>query len=111
MSKIWLIDIDGTICEDVPNEESHKFLIAEPFPNAAEKIKVFKDRGDTVVFFTARTDKHKVVTEEWLEEHGFVYDSIIYNKPRIKDGQQYHWIDNKPVRASYIPEGMTHVKF
>ena len=110
MSKIWLIDIDGTICEDVPNEESHKFADAKPVDNAAKKIQDFKNRGDTVVFFTARTDDYKTVTEKWLDEHGFPYDSVIYNKPRIKDGQMYQWIDNKPVRAFYIPEGMTHVK-
>ena len=31
MSKtIWLIDIDGTICEDIPNEESYRFFEAKP---------------------------------------------------------------------------------
>ena len=28
-STIWLIDIDGTVCEDIPNEESYRFREAK----------------------------------------------------------------------------------
>ena len=34
MATIWLIDIDGTVCEDIPNEESYRFHDAEPLPGA-----------------------------------------------------------------------------
>jgi predicted secreted acid phosphatase len=103
---IWLIDIDGTICEDVPNEESWKFLIAKPLPGSLEKVKKFYENGDRVTFFTARTDEHKEATEKWLDMHGFPYESVVYNKPRISEGEAYHWVDNKSVFASYLPEGL-----
>ena len=103
---IWLIDIDGTVCEDVPNEESWKFLIAQPLPGALEKVKQFYDKGDRVTFFTARTIEHKEVTEKWLDKHGFPYESVVYNKPRISEDEVYHWVDNKSVFASYLPEGL-----
>ena len=24
----------------------------------------------------------------------------MFNKPRIKDGETYHWVDNRPVKAT-----------
>lgn len=103
---IWLIDIDGTICEDIPNEEPEKFLIAEPIPGSLKKVKMFYEKGDRVTFFTARTDEHKEITEKWLDKHGFPYESVVYNKPRISEGETYHWVDNKPVVASCKPGGL-----
>ena len=105
-STIWLIDIDGTICEDIPNEEAYRFKVAEPLFGAREKVKEFYNRGDRVTFFTSRTSDHAEVTEAWLDKHGFPYESVCYNKPRINDGEQYHWVDNKSVFASYLPEGL-----
>ena len=102
---IWLIDIDGTVCEDVPNEEAYRFETASPLPGAHEKVKELYDRGDRVTFFTSRTTEHAEVTERWLSYHGFPYESVCYNKPRINDGEMYHWVDNKSVFASYLPEG------
>jgi uncharacterized HAD superfamily protein len=103
---IWLIDIDGTVCEDVPNEESSRFLTAEPLPGALEKVKELYKNGDRITFFTARTEDHKEATEAWLDKHGFPYERVVYNKPRIYDDEVYHWVDNKSVFASYVPEGL-----
>jgi hypothetical protein len=36
--KNFLIDIDGTITEDIPNEEPHRMNHCEPYPDALEKI-------------------------------------------------------------------------
>lgn len=106
MATIWLIDIDGTVCEDIPNEEQHRFLTANPLPGALKKVKELYDNGDRVTFFTSRTDEHKDVTEAWLKKHGFPFESVCYNKPRINAGEEYHWIDNKSVKATYVPEGL-----
>ena len=103
---IWLIDIDGTVCEDVPNEESWKFLQADPLPGSLEKVKDLYKNGDRITFFTARTDEHKVETEAWLDKHGFPYESVVYNKPRISDDEVYHWVDNRSVFASCLPQGL-----
>jgi uncharacterized HAD superfamily protein len=103
---IWLIDIDGTVCEDVPNEESSRFLTAEPLPGSLEKVKELYENGDRITFFTARTEEHKEATEAWLDKHGFPYERVVYNKPRISDDEVYHWVDNKSVFASYVPDGL-----
>lgn len=98
--KLFLIDIDGTICDDIPNEESDKFATAEHFPDALETLNKWYDEGHNISFFTARESKHREVTEKWLKEKGFKFHSLIMDKPRIKDGEIYHWIDNKPVKAT-----------
>ena len=105
-STIWLIDIDGTVCEDIPNEEAHRFLTAQPLPGSKEKVQECYDRGDRVTFFTSRTSEYAGDTEAWLDFHGFPYESVCYNKPRINDGEEYCWVDNKHVMAIYLPEGL-----
>ena len=109
MKKIWLIDIDGTICEDIPNETPELFLTAKPLPGALEKIKELEKIGQ-VWYFTARTSEHAEATEKWLKDHGFPCRGVTYNKPRIKEGEEYHWVDNRPVASSYVPEGITFLK-
>jgi len=103
---IWLIDIDGTICEDIPNEEAYRFIEARVLPGALEKVKQLYERGDSITFFTSRTTDHAEATEAWLENHGFPYESVCYNKPRINEGEEYHWVDNKAVCATYLPKGL-----
>ena len=103
---IWLIDIDGTVCEDIPNEQAYLFGAAKPLPGALEKVKEFYERGDRVTFFTSRTSEHAEITEAWLKNHGFPFESVCYNKPRLNEGEEYHWIDNKSVYSSYLPEGL-----
>jgi len=100
--KILLCDIDGTICEDIPNEEMERMATAEAFPDAKERLNKWYDEGDEIHFFTSRTDDMREITETWLKANGFKYHTLIMNKPRIKDDEVYMWIDNKPVK------GITH---
>lgn len=99
MERIFLIDIDGTICEDIKNEDSHLYIAAHPIPGAKEIVDKWFKEGNKITFFTAREEKDRRVTEAWLEAHGFKYHGLIMDKPRIKDGQEYIWIDNRRVRA------------
>ena len=100
MNKVFLIDIDGTICDDIPNEESHRYAKAEHFPDALRIINKWYDEGDVITFFTARESKDREVTENWLAEKGFKYHGLVMDKPRIKENQTYHWIDNRPTKAT-----------
>ncbi len=95
--KNYLIDIDGTITDDIPNEEPERMATCKPFPDALEVLNNWYEQGHRIYFFTSRTEDHKVVTEKWLEEHGFNYHGVVYGKPR---GGNYHWIDNHIVRAT-----------
>lgn len=99
MTKIFLIDIDGTICDDIKNEDSHLYPTANEYPNARNILNKWYDEGNQIHFFTARESKDREVTEAWLKEKGFKYHGMIMDKPRIKVDQEYMWIDNRKVRA------------
>ena len=93
----FLIDIDGTICDDIPNEEPERMVTCDPFPDALEIINKWYDEDHIITFFTSRTEETRDITETWLKKHGFKYHGLLMNKPR---GGNYHWIDNHMVRAT-----------
>ncbi len=95
--KNYLIDIDGTITEDVPNEEPERMATCKPFSDALATLNRWYDSGHMICFFTSRTEDHRKVTEEWLKKHGFKYHSLLMGKPR---GGNYHWVDNHLVKAT-----------
>jgi hypothetical protein len=95
--KNYLIDIDGTVCDDIPNEEPERMLTAEVYPDALITLNKWFDEGHTIFFFTSRTEVHRDYTERWLKQHGFKYHGILFGKPR---GGNYHWIDNHLVKAT-----------
>lgn len=94
--KNYLIDIDGTIGEDCPNEEPDRMIIAKPYLEVRDKINEWYTQGHIITFFSARTDEHRGITVRWLSEHGFKYHTLLLNKPR---GGNYIWIDNQSVKA------------
>ena len=95
--KNYLIDIDGTITDDIPNEEPERMETCLPYPDALEILNKWFDEGHVITFFTSRTEEHRDVTEKWLNKHGFKYHGLLMGKPR---GGNYHWIDNHMVRAT-----------
>ena len=95
--KNFLIDIDGTIGEDIPNEEPERMEDATVYPDALEKVNQWYAQGHIITFFTSRTEQHRDVTEKWLKKSGFKYHGLLMGKPR---GGNYHWIDNHIVRAT-----------
>lgn len=95
--KNYLIDIDGTICDDIPNEEPERMATAALYPDALVTINKWFDEGHIITFFTSRVEEHRAVTEEWLAANGFKYHGLLMGKPR---GGNYHWIDNHIVRAT-----------
>jgi uncharacterized HAD superfamily protein len=104
--KNYLIDIDGTITDDVPNEEPERMLTCLPYKGSVEMINNWYDDGHIITFFTSRTDEHGVATKQWLDNHGFKYHNLLLNKPR---GGNYHWIDNHIVRATRYEGKWTHL--
>ena len=83
--KNYLIDIDGTVTDDVPNEEPERMKLVEPFPDALEILNKWYDEGHVITFFT------------WLDKWGFKYHNLLMGKPR---GGNYHWVDNHIVKAT-----------
>ncbi|MEJ6681175.1 MAG: phosphoheptose isomerase, partial [Flavobacteriales bacterium] len=75
--KNYLIDIDGTVTEDVPNEEPERMVTCEPFLDALGILNKWYDEGHIITFFTSRTEENRDVTESWLEKHGFKYHGLL----------------------------------
>jgi uncharacterized HAD superfamily protein len=96
-TKNYLIDIDGTITDDVPNEEPERMATCLPYEGSVDTINTWYDQGHIITFFTSRTDEHEGVTKQWLAKNGFKYHNLLLNKPRFGN---YHWIDNHVVRAT-----------
>lgn len=95
--KNYLIDIDGTITDDVPNEEPDRMVSCLPFKDAVETINKWFEEGHVITFFTSRTEEHRKITEDWFEKHGINYHNLLMNKPR---GGNYFIIDNHIVKAA-----------
>ena len=95
--KNYLIDIDGTICDDIPNEQPERMSTAKVYPEALDTLNKWYKNGHIITFFTSRLEIHRDVTERWLNQHGFKYHALLMEKPR---GGNYHWIDNHMVRAT-----------
>ena len=91
--KNYIVDIDGIICEDCPNEDIERMKIVSEISGAKEKINALFEAGNIITFFTSRTnEQHKEITENWLREHGFKCHKIIFNKPR---GGNYIFVDDR----------------
>jgi len=95
--KNFVIDIDGVVSEDIPNEEPERMVTAAEIPGAKEQVNEWYDEGHVVTFLTSRTEGLREITVNWLKEHGFKYHNILFGKPR---GGNYHYIDDKNVRAT-----------
>ena len=95
--KNYLIDIDGTICDDIPNEQPERMINAKLYPKALKTLNKWYKEGHIITFFTSRLEIHREVTEKWLKKNGFKYHGLLMNKPR---GGNYHWVDNHIVRAT-----------
>jgi len=95
--KNFLIDIDGTICDDVPNEEPERMVDCAVYLDAKNICNQWYNEGHMITFFSSRTEEHREVTEEWLKRNGFKYHGLVLGKPR---GGNYHWIDNHIVKAT-----------
>lgn len=95
--KNYLIDIDGTICDDIPNEEPWRMENAAVFPDALATLNKWYNTGHVITFFTSRVEEHREITEKWLNKNGFKYHGLLMGKPR---GGNYHWVDNHMVRAT-----------
>lgn len=102
--KNYLVDIDGTICDDIPNEEPERMSTAGVFADARETVNKWYDEGHIITFFTSRLEEHREITEKWLQRNGFRYHGLLFGKPR---GGNYHWIDSHIVRATRFEGNFT----
>jgi hypothetical protein len=91
MSKVILVDMDGTIA-DSDHREHYLYvrpknwtayyseaLMDTPYEDIIWLVKTLKEAGNTILIVTARSDEYRGVTEQWLiEKAGLegVYDRV-----------------------------------
>eukprot|EP01050_Picozoa_sp_SAG11_P001453 SAG11_NODE_62_length_19006_cov_6.513143_24_plen_187_part_00 len=101
----YVLGIDGTLCEDIPNEQFERMATAKPHHNAIETINKWYEEGNVITFFTSRKEEHREITEQWLRDNEVRWTNLIFGKPRIDgDVTAYHYIDNHKVRATRYKE-------
>lgn len=105
--KNYLIDIDGTVTDDVPNEEPERMSVVQPYNGAVETLNRWYDEGHVITFFTSRTEEVREITETWLDKHGFKYHGLLMGKPR---GGNYAVIDNHMFKSCHFAGSWPEVK-
>jgi len=79
--KIYVIDIDGTICSNTFGE----YEKAKPFYDRIKFINILYERGNLIKFFTARGSTTKIdwtdLTKKQLEDWGVNYHELLMGKP------------------------------
>jgi len=100
-NKIIIIDIDGTICDEVPTFQKS---MAKAKPNAVKNInKLYK--YNTIVLYTARSWAEYKMTESWLKTNKIKYNLLICGKP-IYD----IWIDDRAIQFENWDKILTKLK-
>lgn len=89
LGKTWILDLDGTLVK----HNGYKIDGKDTWLKGAKEFLLKIPQTDTIVLLTSRTDNEKNLTEEFLEEHGIRYNSIIYNAPY---GERILVNDKKP---------------
>ena len=72
--KNYLVDIDGTVGDDIPNEEPERMLTAAVYPDALKTVNKWYDQGHVICFFTSseyetktKRQKKKSVNRKWFK--------------------------------------------
>lgn len=94
MIKVYIVDIDNTICET----ENSDYANSKPLFDRIERINELYAEGNTIIYWTARGGNSKIDwtdrTHSQLAAWGCKYDEIRLGKP-VYDV----WIDDKAINA------------
>jgi len=89
----YIVDIDGTICTQ--QKSSAEYHLAKPYMDRIHKVNMLFDKGNTIVYMTARGMGSGVdcieITKKQLKDWGCKYDELIMN---IKPSYDV-WVDDK----------------
>ena len=89
LAHTWILDLDGTIVK----HNGYKIHGKDFFlPGAREFLENIPEK-DIVIFITARSDKYRAITENFLKENKVRYANIIFNVPC---GERILINDDKP---------------
>ena len=93
----FLFDLDNTLVKT--NGSDYKN--STPIPEAVDKIRTYKKRGDHIIIMTARGASSKTdwreFTAKQLDDFGIPYDQLIVG---LKPGGVDYFIDDKAINAA-----------
>jgi len=92
----WVLDLDNTLV----NTTGSDYKNSTPIPEAIEKVRKYKDRGDHIIIMTARGSGSKTdwreFTAKQLDDFGIPYDQLIVG---LKPGGVDVFVDDKAINA------------
>jgi len=86
-----VIDLDGTICEEVPTFER---CMAQPKSCVVTTLNDLKQHGYFIIIYTARGWAEYKMTKDWLKTHNIPHDLLLCGKPLYN-----YWIDDRALNA------------
>lgn len=101
MSKVYVVDIDGTICDKDVCREDANYESSIPKKDRITKINELYDEGHVIKYFTARgMGRHK---DSRVLAHKDFYD-LTYNQLKSWGCKFHHLIMGKPSADIYIDD-------
>ena len=92
----WCFDLDNTLVKTNGSDYEN----STPIPEAIEKVKEYKRRGDHIIIMTARGSGSKKdqreLTAKQLDEFGIPFDQLIVG---LKPGGVDYFVDDKAINA------------
>ena len=85
-----IVDLDGTICTE---EKQFRRSLAKVNPGAKEALEILKEKGFTLIIYSARTWAEYELTIDWLNRNKIPFAQLILGKP-----QGDHWIDDRAIK-------------
>jgi uncharacterized HAD superfamily protein/adenine/guanine phosphoribosyltransferase-like PRPP-binding protein len=113
----WCVDLDGVLCRDLTADEDDEGERYARFLQTAEPLFLPTNRIGWVV--TGRLERHRAVTEAWLQRHGVACDHLVMHPAKSHaerkaaggvgrfKGDFYRRIDSGLFIESSLPEAET----
>lgn len=94
MSKTYVFDLDGTLCEE---RKTFEKSLAAPKQDIIDMANSLYDSGNIIIVYTARSWSEYKMTEHWLATNKVKYNLLMCGKV-IYD----HWIDDRATNVKDV---------
>jgi hydroxymethylpyrimidine pyrophosphatase-like HAD family hydrolase len=94
MSKIYVFDLDGTLCKEGKTFERP---LAIPKKDMIGIVNNLYENGNMIIIYTARSWAEYRITEHWLNTNGVNYNLLMCGKITYD-----YWIDDRAINSSNI---------